>query len=286
MHLSSLEQAGWNEDRRFPLASVCKLPMAMHYLALVDEGKYRLDQMIEVEERDLRPWVSPIADGWPREKRFPLSEMLRLMVAQSDNTVIDLLFRLAGGATALARRMRSWQIGDGIRIDRMEGETALVSLGISDYPPPDQWKPEMFRRYFKTPPSPRQLDALRRFIADPRDSATPQATTRLLARAYRKELLQPPTTAFLASILEATTTGPARIKGLLPAGTVVGHKTGTTGTAQGFNGGTNDAGVITLPNGKGQIAISVYIKGSSASTAAREEVIAKIAKAAYDHWTA
>ena len=64
-------------------------------------------------------------------------------------------------------------------------------------------------------------------------------------------------------ILKATTTGSARIKGLLPAGTVVAHKTGTTGTVMDFNGSTNDAGVILLPGGGGQLAIAVYVKGST-----------------------
>ena len=84
-------------------------------------------------------------------------------------------------------------------------------------------------------------------------------------------------------ILKATTTGSARIKGLLPAGTVVAHKTGTTGTVMDFNGSTNDAGVILLPGG-GQLAIAVYVKGSTGSLAARELVIARIAKAAFDSW--
>ena len=85
-------------------------------------------------------------------------------------------------------------------------------------------------------------------------------------------------------ILKATTTGSARIKGLLPAGTVVAHKTGTTATVMDFNGSTNDAGVIQLPGGGGQLAIAVYVKGSTRNLAARELVIARIAKAAFDSW--
>jgi hypothetical protein len=50
-----------------------------------------------------------------------------------------------------------------------------------------------------------------------------------------------------------------------------------------FNGSTNDAGVILLPGG-GQVAIAVYVKGSRGNLAARELVIARIAKAAFDGW--
>jgi hypothetical protein len=49
-----------------------------------------------------------------------------------------------------------------------------------------------------------------------------------------------------------------------------------------LNGSTNDVGVITLPKGAGQLALAVYVKGSSRDLAAREMVIARIAKAAFD----
>ena len=65
---------------------------------------------------------------------------------------------------------------------------------------------------------------------------------------------------------------------------MVAHKTGTTGTVLDFNGSTNDAGVILLPGGGGQLAIAVYVKGSTRNQAARELVIARIAKAAFDSW--
>jgi beta-lactamase class A len=98
-------------------------------------------------------------------------------------------------------------------------------------------------------------------------------------------LLSAPSTARLVEILQATTTGAGRIKGLLPPGTLVAHKTGTTGTRLGLNGSTNDVGVITLPNGAGQLALAIYLKGSTRDLPARETVVARIAKAAFDNWS-
>jgi beta-lactamase class A len=46
----------------------------------------------------------------------------------------------------------------------------------------------------------------------------------------------------------------------------------------------NDAGFITLPDGKGHIALVVFIKGSEAPPAAREAVIADIARLLYDYY--
>lgn len=59
------------------------------------------------------------------------------------------------------------------------------------------------------------------------------------------------------------------------------HKTGSTGTVQGLTAATNDSGVIFLSNG-GQLAVSVYVKASTRNDAARDLVIARITRAAFD----
>jgi beta-lactamase class A len=81
-----------------------------------------------------------------------------------------------------------------------------------------------------------------------------------------------------------TPTGLQRIKGLLPDGAVVAHKTGTSLTVDGVTAATNDVGLVTLPNGR-HLAISVFVSDSRANKAVREEVIAKVAKAAWDEWS-
>jgi hypothetical protein len=77
-------------DERFPLASVCNLPIAMHMLALVDDGKFTRRQMIEVPPRDVVRNVSPIAARWPAERHFPLDE--------SDNTAVETFLRMEGAS--------------------------------------------------------------------------------------------------------------------------------------------------------------------------------------------
>lgn len=54
-------------------------------------------------------------------------------------------------------------------------------------------------------------------------------------------------------LMTETPTGLQRIKGLLPDGTVVAHKTGTSRTVGGVTAATNDVGLVTLPNGLGDI---------------------------------
>ncbi|MGZ3836350.1 MAG: serine hydrolase, partial [Mucilaginibacter sp.] len=87
---------------------------------------------------------------------------------------------------------------------------------------------------------------------------------------------------FLWKIMTETSTGPHRIKGLLPQGAIVAHKTGTSGTNdEGLTPATNDVGIITLPNGK-HLAIAVLVCNSKADETTRDGVIAQIAKAAWD----
>jgi beta-lactamase class A len=85
--------------------------------------------------------------------------------------------------------------------------------------------------------------------------------------------------------MKNTPTGPNRLKGLLPKGTPVAHKTGTTGSTEGINAGTNDVGIITLPDGKGHLAIAVFVKGSNQAADIREKAIAQTARMCYDYWT-
>jgi beta-lactamase class A len=252
LHFTSGFQASLHGSDRFPLASVCKFPLAMNMLALVDEGKYKLDSPIEVVQADVTIDVSPIGEQWPHRKIFPLSEMLERMIAQSDNTAVETFYRLGGGSEAMAARFRQWK-SDGIRIDRTERECNRDAHA-----------------------------SMERFLSDPRDTGTPDASVQLLRRAFAGELLSKSSTAALIRMMQATTTGPGRIKGTLPLGTVVGHKTGTTSTVNGLNGSTNDIGVIELPRGAGQLAVAFYVKGSRRDQAARELAIARLARAAYD----
>jgi hypothetical protein len=114
---------------------------------------------------------------------------------------------------------------------------------------------------------------MQQFLADPPDTATPNGTVHLLVRASRGDMLSPRSTNYLFEVMEATRTGKGRLKGVLPPNTPVAHKTGTTATIKGLNGATNDVGII-LPRRANEIAIAVYIKGSTRNEEIRDSVIA------------
>jgi beta-lactamase class A len=84
--------------------------------------------------------------------------------------------------------------------------------------------------------------------------------------------------------MTATKTFPTRLRGLLPAGSEVAHKTGSSGSRDGVSAATNDIGLITLPDGR-HLAVAVFLRDSKASDEARDAVIARVARAAWDRVT-
>jgi len=73
--------------------------------------------------------------------------------------------------------------------------------------------------------------------------------------------------------------GANRLKGYLPPGTVVAHKTGSLDETA-----TDDVGVITLPGDAGHIAIAVFVGYSTQPLADREQVIAQLTRSIYDYF--
>lgn len=110
------------------------------------------------------------------------------------------------------------------------------------------------------------------------NTGTASDLAQLLALMKKGEVLQPPQLTVLIGFMERATTGLRRLRGDLPAGTPVADKTGT-GEAGAV---TNDVGIITLPGGRGHLAMAVLISGSKLPARAQEKLIAELALAAYE----
>ena len=248
--LETGESAAFHPDGRFPMQSVYKMPIGMAVLRDVDRGRLALEQKVIVASGDLVPVAlhSPIRDKYPRGGvELSVRELLRYMVADSDGTACDALLRLAGGPERVTAYLR------GLGVNGIVVATSEKEMAASDDVQYRNW-------------------------------ATPKAMVELLAAFQKGRGLSPASRALLMQFMTETGTGPRRLKGLLPAGTVVAHKTGTSGTAKGLTRATNDAGLITLPDGR-HLAVAVFVADSKANTDARERVIAEIARAAWDYWT-
>jgi len=200
---------------------------------------------------------------------------MELMLLISDNSATDVLLRTAGGAEAVTARMRTLGI-EGINVNRSTAQLIADWSGVGTLPPEAQWTPVTFFVAFSAVKPEDRKAAAAKFDADSRDTSTPDGMAALLERIYRKEILKPESADLLLDIMRRCRTGDTRLKGLLPQGTEVAHKTGTIG------GTTNDVGIITLPDNAGHVAIAVFTKSSDKDAASRDRGIAEIARAVHD----
>lgn len=278
IHVETGRRFSLGGAQRFPMASSYKFIIALQLLNRVDRGEVRLGDMITITPRDFRLSYSPLASfagGTPIS--LTVGRLLEMMVGDSDNTASDAMLKLAGGPKAVTARVRELGFKE-IDVSRSEAELGAALSGIYELPPESEWSPEMFERLFAKAEGNDPKAIKEKFLADARDTATPDALAELLVEVFRGKALSASGTERLLKIMEATTTGPNRLKGLLPNGTIVAHKTGTWGSV----GTANDVGVITLPDGAGHVAIAVLVKASTKDVPERERAIAEITRTLYD----
>lgn len=286
LHLESGKGASLHGRERFPMASVFKLLVAVELLVRVDRGTLRADQRIAIGPSDLVP-----GGGRTIARRAPaggvtlsVGELLEAMLVESDNTAVDVLLPLAGGPSVVTAQLEEAGLGD-IRVDRSEAELLFDSYGVSPHPPRAQRTLDGIQRALEAVTAPERRAAFERFLADPRDTATPDALVQLLRQVWEGRRLKPGSRERLLALMARTTPGEKRLRGDLPPGTPVAHRTGTGVSDGGSNICTNDIGIVTLPHGRGHLAIAVLIKGSDRPPEAREKAIARIARAAWDYWS-
>lgn len=235
-----------NPDAHPPMQSVFKLPLVMTMLHEVEQGKFSLDQPVRFLPDDLivpKPY-SPLQDKYPKANvDVPLRTLLEMTVSLSDNTAADILWRLLGGPDAV--------------------NVYVASLGVAGFHLEDNERALhrdhalQFRNWFE-----------------------PRGAVQLLRRLSDHSPLTPEHTDLLLSWMRPSTPS-GRLDGNLPKGTIVAHKSGSSDVDNGVAHATNDIGLIRLPDGR-QLAIAVFVTDSTADQATREQVIARIARAAYD----
>ncbi|MBL7941505.1 MAG: class A beta-lactamase, subclass A2 [Flavobacteriales bacterium] len=235
-------------DRHFPMQSAFKMHIALAVLTEIDKGRFSIDHQIEIMPEDLLPldlW-SPLRDEHPEGGRFTIAELIRYSVSHSDNVACDALIRLIGTPKSVESCFKSQGIND-------------ISVVFNEKEMQSKWE-NMFQNWI-----------------------TPKASGEILKRYFynKNNELSAASHTFFWNTMKETTTGPKRLKGLLPEGTVVAHKTGSSGTnEEGLTAATNDLGVIFLPDGE-EVLISVFVANSHENDESNEKLIAEIAKAVY-----
>ena len=183
---------GHRDDERFGLCSTFKLPLAGLVLQAVDQGHVRADDRLPLRPEDRVPHM-PVTEAWlARGWATPLA-LAEATQLTSDNLAANVLMRALGGPAGVTQRLRA--LGDTVtRIDRYEPEMNHVPRG------------------------------------EERDTSSPDAFARTVARLCTGDALKPASRARLIAWMRATRTGQHRLRAGLPAGWRAGDKTGT-----GFN---------------------------------------------------
>ena len=243
------EAAAIHADKAYPMYSVVKFPLALAVLDRIDRGELRLDDTITITPADLKPdTLSPLRERYEGQTaEVKTGEILYETVAHSDNNGCDILMRQIGGAQAVERYVQSLGI-TGMHI----GATCTAAH-----------------------------DTPGMYLAN---TATPEAANRLLTLFYEQKILHPDSRKLLWEYMQETMTGPGRLRGPLPAGTVLAHRTGTGENTP--DGGTtvNDIGIIMLPDGR-PLFISVFVTGMHGPILDAEKTIADLSQAAWNYYT-
>lgn len=236
-----------NPQAHPPMQSVFKVPLAVTAFHLIEQGRYALDQPIRFHATDriLPRTVSPLQEKYPNaEVDVPFRELLRLAIVESDNAAADVILRTIGGPQAVERHLASL----GIRGFHLQDDEAALHHNPA----------LQYRNWFE-----------------------PSATVQLLQQLAENPPINREHLRLLFEWMRDTPKGPSRLKGQLPAGTLVLHKPGSSFATDGFAAAWNDIGLIQLPGGH-FLAIAVFVTDSHADEKTRDGVIARIARAVFD----
>lgn len=238
-----------NADKKLPMQSVFKFHIAAAVLDFVDKGKLSLDQKIALDKSNLleNTW-SPLRDKYPNGGvEVPLSEIIEMTVAKSDNNGCDILLKLLGGTQTVQKFMDSKGV-KGFQIKY--NEEAMHK----------DWNVQ-YENY-----------------------STMNSAVDVLKKFYDGKLLSKKSTDYLMKVMLSTSTGLNKLIEQLPKNTSAARKTGASGkNKEGLTGAENEIAIITLPNGK-HYAIAVFVSNSMETDAVNCKMISDISKTVWDYF--
>jgi beta-lactamase class A len=277
-HLESGEELYIKGDTYFPMASVFKVPILVELMAQIIEGKFTLEDEISIQKSDQHLGSGMLSDLDAPGIKLSIRNLINLMMMISDNSATDILLTKVG-AENVNNRLRKHGI-EKITVNRTCQELIMDFIGM-DYEKYqglslDEFS-EVYRKEREESPEAYE-EARKNFSKVLKDQSSPYAMNRLLELIFKKEILDAESCELIISIMLKCQTGKERLKGELPRGTDVAHKTGTIG------GTVNDSGIIYLPDDLGHVGITVFTKDMDLKTKEVEEIIAEISRFVYDYF--
>lgn len=233
------ELVGHRQDERFAMCSTFKLPLAAEVLRDVDAGKRKLDQFIPFSEADMVAHA-PVTGANLKAGGMTIGDLAKAAQITSDNPAANLIMRELGGPEGMTQRLRA--AGDPVtRLDRYE---PMMNRVAAD---------------------------------DPRDTTSPAAMARLIARYLTTDYLTQASKDLLIGWMIETQTGLKRIRAGLPLDWKAGDKTGTA-MSEGMTDKYNDVAIV-WPPGRAPILIAAYFNTNIGYGDTRDEFQAVLAEA-------
>ncbi|MCA3696367.1 class A beta-lactamase [Aquidulcibacter sp.] len=233
------EMVGHRLEERFALCSTFKLPLAAEVLRDVDAGKRKLDQFIPYSKADMVAHA-PVTEANLKAGGMAIGELAKATQITSDNPAANLILREFGGPEAMTQRIRA--AGDPVtRIDRYE---PMMNRVVGD---------------------------------DPRDTTSPAAMARLIARYLTTDYLSQASRDLLIGWMIETQTGTKRLRAGLPVDWKAGDKTGTA-MSEGMTDKYNDVAIV-WPPGRAPLIIAAYFNTNIGYGEMRDEFQAVLAEA-------
>ena len=245
VHVETGRAASVNGNAILPLYSVFKLPLAITVLKQVEANRLNVEQMVHVTPADIVPGTPENTALWAKPVDRSVAQLIEFSISRSDNTSTDKLLQLVGGPARVTEQMRS------LGFNNLD-----IHATVMDYVKARQSV----------------------------NTGSADDLANLLTQLQQGKILQPAQSQLLLGYMRGATTGLRRLRGDLPAGTIVADKTGSgeRNTQTNVLKATNDVGLITLPNGKGTLAMAVLVTDSRLIDTEQEKLIAELARAAFD----
>ncbi|MEG0259996.1 MAG: serine hydrolase [Lysinibacillus sp.] len=269
--LQTNEEVNIHGEKLFQTASVMKLPVLATLYEKVNQGEINLHERIQLTEQDYVP-----GSGLFQEMAFGLNPTIKdlatMMIIVSDNLATDKLLQIIGGVHPVQETMGKLGLQN-IYINHSIWELIILSVGISNQPYSAELFAETNRRLKE-----QQIDWASVVFEHNKKSNDSSAKdmSRLLELFAKGEFVSKKCSSDIVDILFRQHYQ-QRIGGLLPRNTPVANKTGTLFSI------FNDAGIVYLPENKGQYVISVFSKGHSLDYEGNKP-IAEISKIAYEYF--
>ena len=262
--LATGAEYSWNGDRRFPPASVIKLPVMIELYRQAAAGSPDLDAMAP-----LPPDISTHGSGVLKRRDGPvaltLREYCRLMMVHSDNMATDLVMRKVG-LGAVNRFLAKLGL-ENTRASMELGRWHYLIVGMAEDPISRRNDDRLLERIragaFEDGPG--YSESLDNNVCGPRDIGT------LLERLYRGELANRQDTAEMLEMMRAST-HKRTIARYVKNGVRVANKYG------GSRRIAADAGIVEAP--QGPVVIAAFALSDDPNDRSGREILARMSRLA------